>query len=437
MTQETPRKKFHLLKRLSRAAKWSADLEKLCLECADTRTQLEAEAYSAWMHGNVLLEKDCHKEALAKFTHSKLVYEKLGQIGGFTLRSLCEEKIMALEPSLRYCNYVLQRQMGKKGGVDKLLKEMGSMNDLLKSKLDQALEESRAEQAKDLESILWQSQQIPLKNEKVGVLLVTADDLSSELSAAVKAAQANAMVEEDDSEEGDGDKVGEILQQLFSAYDDALEHIRKDISDAEKLRAKGTTGNLGVSEDAVIHLKMLKSYVSFQKLNITKARNFHLAQRLGLAMREQQRTKSGSDGKAPRQKVIKPDDLVHLYEKIADNIQEMKDLDSKRESKCDYEGEESAAKAFRCFFLAEAYLFYDKLPQAGALFKQAVFRVQEALRSQKDSSSELSERLTSLEQEALGRTSGVQAQIFIDAEHTTEKLKNVSLEQVIAADGRE
>lgn len=73
------------------------DLEKLCAVRADPRTQLEAEvrretslqsdastsglltsvlltlwqAYSQWMRGNVLLQRDRHAEALKRFVRAK------------------------------------------------------------------------------------------------------------------------------------------------------------------------------------------------------------------------------------------------------------------------------------------------------------------------------------------------------------------------------
>ena len=82
--------RFHLLKRLAKAAKYSAELEKLCAAKGDTRTQLEAEAYCAWMQGSVLLEQDNHQEALSKFMIASKTYERLGQASGAANESLCK-----------------------------------------------------------------------------------------------------------------------------------------------------------------------------------------------------------------------------------------------------------------------------------------------------------------------------------------------------------
>lgn len=67
-----PRKRQHLIRRLSKAAAHAADLLRLAGERCDARTSLEADAYASWMGGNVLLEKESDWEgALARFLRAK------------------------------------------------------------------------------------------------------------------------------------------------------------------------------------------------------------------------------------------------------------------------------------------------------------------------------------------------------------------------------
>lgn len=61
---------------------WTADLEALCLETADERTCLEATAYSAWMSGNLLLEKEAWREALDRYSTAHRICEELGKVRG-------------------------------------------------------------------------------------------------------------------------------------------------------------------------------------------------------------------------------------------------------------------------------------------------------------------------------------------------------------------
>lgn len=61
---------------------WASDLEALCAETADERTCLEATAYSAWMSGNLLLEKEAWREALERYSTAHRICQELGKVGG-------------------------------------------------------------------------------------------------------------------------------------------------------------------------------------------------------------------------------------------------------------------------------------------------------------------------------------------------------------------
>lgn len=59
---------------------WATDLEALCSETADERTCIEATAYSAWMSGNLLLEKGLWREALGRYSTAHRICEELGKV---------------------------------------------------------------------------------------------------------------------------------------------------------------------------------------------------------------------------------------------------------------------------------------------------------------------------------------------------------------------
>jgi signal recognition particle subunit SRP68 len=66
------RKRHHSIRRFAKAAFWAAELACFAAATADTRSALEADAYSSWMTGNLLLEKesDWHK-ALGAYLRAK------------------------------------------------------------------------------------------------------------------------------------------------------------------------------------------------------------------------------------------------------------------------------------------------------------------------------------------------------------------------------
>lgn len=70
--QATPAKRQHLVRRLAKASRHAAELAALAAARCDARTQLEAEAYSLWMAGSVLLERESDWEgALARFLRAR------------------------------------------------------------------------------------------------------------------------------------------------------------------------------------------------------------------------------------------------------------------------------------------------------------------------------------------------------------------------------
>ena len=79
-TQQEARPHYHLLARLAKAAEWSAKLAALCAERADQRTDLEAKAYSAFMHGNVALERENWAPALASFKSTATICIELARV---------------------------------------------------------------------------------------------------------------------------------------------------------------------------------------------------------------------------------------------------------------------------------------------------------------------------------------------------------------------
>jgi signal recognition particle subunit SRP68 len=74
--QEAPedhaRLKFHAIRRLVKATRWTGQLQQLAAATAQPRTMLEADAYHAFMTGNVALDKENWADALKHFVHAQL-----------------------------------------------------------------------------------------------------------------------------------------------------------------------------------------------------------------------------------------------------------------------------------------------------------------------------------------------------------------------------
>lgn len=236
MTPETQRKRVHLLKRLNKAATWAALLEQLCAARADTRTQLQAEAYASWLAGSVLFERNLHDKALAKFLHAKQVYDKLGSIGGSAVQILCEERVANLEDSIRFSKYCLRHAKGAAADDDEddAIGDLASSgNELLAAKLETLRQEKLLAQAQSLDTVEWQGKTVPVSNEKLRLCFVEANNLHKQLDKAIESAPAAtasasasgaaaSSAAKDDASEEEPTNLSSLYSKLFGAYDEAL-----------------------------------------------------------------------------------------------------------------------------------------------------------------------------------------------------------------------
>ena len=289
-SEDTPRKRFHQLKRLKRAVEFASQLEAACQQVADARTQLQAEAYKADMQGSYAFEKGEFDSALQHFLHAKAVYTQLGQVGGSDLAALCDERLAHQQDSIRMSRY-FQRQQSKatgagsgRGGahegddadddegdsggeglVDSALSSSSSSS-LLSSKLQLLVQEREKAKAKSLDTVQFLGRTLPVRNEKARVVLVRLQSMqeevdrrkrSTERSRAAATATAGegrggggegraeaeggaaggrgggADAAESADEEVDGQRsVTGLYQQMANALDDLLRIAKEDHHDA-------------------------------------------------------------------------------------------------------------------------------------------------------------------------------------------------------------
>ncbi|KYN07965.1 Signal recognition particle 68 kDa protein [Cyphomyrmex costatus] len=101
-----PRKKFHLISRLKKAAAYSLQLQDLIenINC-DARTKLEAQAYVAWMNGSLQFELQLWKQAMENLKKAQVVYGNLASALPELEQVIYKARVEELAPSLRYCAY--------------------------------------------------------------------------------------------------------------------------------------------------------------------------------------------------------------------------------------------------------------------------------------------------------------------------------------------
>lgn len=266
------------LKRHSKAAKWAQALETLCVAVGDSRTVLEATAYSNWILGQDLLEHDMWSEALSSLMRAKSIYVELSSIGTMEQRDLFSSRAVHVDPSIRFCRYNLYGAAGmmddqsgtgsQSTDEDSLLSLFASDPDLL-DKLEgmrakRAVERSRSADGDDMYgafgNLLWCGSRVTVPPKIEGVV---GGDTTPIHTACTKAKSAFDMFKRKLTEGGSAINSVDASQtttHCLSALDDARATVMKHLSSLP------AGGGAEVS-DLRSRLTHLQNYLHFTKLD--------------------------------------------------------------------------------------------------------------------------------------------------------------------------
>jgi len=197
--------------------------------------------------------------------------------------------------------------------------------------------------------------------------------------------------------------------KLFICYNDALKIVK------DELTASTGKQKSSKAETQEENLQLLKTYVSYLKLNKTIDRNLILADSYEQRLPGKD-TKETED--APKKK-SKPDDLVRVYETLIQNLTELNELrsDEPEQSK-EIAAKILSYKALRCYYMAMTYSFASKWSEALALYHRAAAQMKAArehLEAVKNASPDAINKLRDLEDKIQGAKAEVHARGFLES----------------------
>ncbi|EFN58517.1 hypothetical protein CHLNCDRAFT_140581 [Chlorella variabilis] len=356
-----PQKRQHLIRRLAKAARHAADLVALAAQRCDARTQLEAEAYSLWMAGSVLLEKESDWEgALARFLRARQLFEELAKVGSFEQQGVCKHFLDQVDPTVRYCQYQISRKGGAAPSPAELLELIGgSGTDQLQSKIASLAAEAQAEKAAATSSLSWAGE--------------TYAELQSELDGAMEVEGG-----------GEVDARVSLYDRMINAYGEARQAIKSVLAlgqggaDSAQLRGE---------------LMALDRAVQGLVLERTIQRNLFLAGDAEARFaRTQRRQLSGQRQRGERERPARAEDVVRLYELLVANTSELNELAAHVGGAAgemlmdDCAAKQAHYQAARCLYLAHSMLAAEKYREAAGLFGRAADRCKQAASKYEDCS---------------------------------------------------
>jgi len=337
----------HSMSRLRKADHWAQDLKKLCDEVADDRTGLEANAYALWIRGTLKMEGDHWKAAMEEFMRAQAIYNELAKVGSAADKDMFRARAEEMVPAIRYCEHNLKRNTGDDEDISDLL-EMGKvegMDDMMKAKLDAVLADTLRKQAEELTEVEFNNQHIPVRAEKVRVAILQTQEAEVELDRATGY-----------------DMRMEAFDKLFFAFNDAVGAIARE---QQELARK----HFGKSDDKEKELLLLERYVNTVKTKRTMERNELIVADLTTKLETQ-----GGGGTSHAKKAVKPDELVQMYGRLIQNLDDLEDLDQSPEGSESHKmilASSLTFQAFRCFYLAMVFVARKQWPESVALYERS------------------------------------------------------------------
>nr|XP_033336503.1 signal recognition particle subunit SRP68 [Megalopta genalis] len=343
-----PRKKFHLISRLKKAATYSLQLQELIenINC-DARTKLEAQAYVAWIHGSLHFELQLWKKAMENLKKAQVVYGKLASALPELEQVMYNARVEELAPSLRYCAY----NIGDTTAIDDLMQMRGQLSGELLASLDSLMAQTREKQS-NTEEVTWRGKSCGMVPPRAAGLLIADSRLNQTLD---KAATNEAKID--------------LLEAHLIDCKDAISAVRDFFKNELKNK----------DNDKLTAPQHLITYLQYIRLSRTLERN------LALIKAAEESAKA------------KPQDIVRLYEAALHNLVEISQLQDDEEFVREQEAKTKSYRAFRCYYMAQSLANLHRWREAMALYQRSAQHVKDALNYGKMLPEPLKEALQKLE----------------------------------------
>jgi len=390
-----PRKKYHMINRLRKARKYAEMLDSLCANSdrVDARTKLETKAYASWLTGTFYFETGEWSEAKSTLSQAQTIYESLSQAVGEEEGNLFRQKMDEIAPSLRYCAY----NIGDVSAKDDLMKMRGDGANL---ELDSLIAQTREQQAATLQDVDWKGRKMAVKQEKVRLFLLSYQESGQELA---RAKDSNAKLS--------------IYENLLLQSKDAIQVLREDLMEDPEFRTRQqqSSGKVGSQH-------FLYTYLQYIRYTITVNRN-------NVLLDTMKRQLEGKEKQEEGKKVVKPQDVVRMYENIIQSLHEVTSL-------AGLEDDEELAqanqlkitfyRAFKSFYMAKAFIFAKKWPEAMTIFHRALELITNA-RDEGGLEKDMETQLHSLEQLVEENKFVAHANSILETEKVTDKMAGLEI----------
>lgn len=273
-TSEGKHKLIHsAVSRLVKAVKWSVKLRDICLGTGDSRTVLEASAYSDWLTGLLHLELENWSESLSRLMSAKGIYIEMGKGSSLHDQDVFLTRLQDLEPPIRFCRF------NSKTDADPIDVDVFSASPDLRAKFEEMrLKQVTESKTNDDESgsayeIKFAGKSIPVFDEDVKVLCMSVVESEKHLYVTNASAKGTDEAILGLSKERDNE-----FSAILTTIDNALSAVSKRTAALASASAQAAAKGLAVSAASRVNeakgaLTLLKYYLQYQRLRVLYLRN--------------------------------------------------------------------------------------------------------------------------------------------------------------------
>lgn len=372
-TLDGQRKLKHVaVSRLSRAANWARQLRDLCQAKTDPLSALEATAYSDWMEGLLLMEREHWEEAIGKLGSAKVIYQELGKVGSLHDQDVFLTRLQDLDPPIRFCRF------NSGSDTDLVDTDIFASSPDLSAKFDairakkMASDVSAKTATGDVFCVRFAGAAIPV--------------LDSDLRTCCSLVMA--AVEKAIGQTTDGLRKDKDFTAALGEVDGALAAISKlsnslNAAATSSASRMSTTPNSGKVGEMKSSLTQLKNFLNFQRLNLLLSKNKGVCQQLlddpscftGLEMH----SFSGNaeipfNANLEAASAQRVHELAHLFDQRLDLLRDMQTIQGIKDHdllKMELSTEEFVCRTLRACYIADCYVIERKWAESSALSDHA------------------------------------------------------------------
>ncbi|KAM7542388.1 hypothetical protein Aperf_G00000015592 [Anoplocephala perfoliata] len=365
------RKKFHMISRLRKAAKYGQLLNEImnAVTCCGAQTKLELTAYIQWINGLFLFEQQEWAKAKELLESVQQICTGLSTSVDEDLRAIYTAKISEIMPQIRYCAY----SIGDASAASDLHEmRAGAEGTLAEEQLDDLLKQMQALQAGSVTEVTWLGTTIPVKLEKARVAILAVQEADEQLARIPSSSTKSTICES-------------VLKIIVEALMAIREEIRL-LSNANAAAAAGLLPSQSAQKanapgiEKLPRLQRLNAYMQYLKLNKTIWRTlYQLDSFITKVAPEHQHSSWNLVTSGYR----KPHEFARLYDSVVQNMQDVLSLpgeiDENNDIRALINAKIVAYKAMRCYYLSLAYLRSNRYLESSSLLQRCRAEAKEAI----------------------------------------------------------